>query len=119
MQIKKYGLPDDSPFFLCKSETILTLRFETIAAIHGTISAGLERNLSLTSAAIADDRVHLPGSTAITVLCATRGTAGRAAAGLILEALLREKFLFAGRENEFVAAITAGQGLVLVHGNTS
>ena len=99
-----------------ESEPVLTLCFEAVTAVHGTISAGLERNLSLTSAAIADDRVHLPGSTAITVLCATRGTAGRAAAGLILETFLSEKFLFAGRKNEFVAAIPAGQGFVFVHG---
>ena len=117
MQIKKYGLPDDSPFFLCKSETILTLRFETIAAIHGTISAGLKRNLSLTSAAVTDDSEHLAGSTAVAVLSLAGVTAGLAPAGFVLETLFGVEFLFAGGENKFVATITAGQSFVFVHGS--
>ena len=117
MNIKTAGcLFSSLLFFLAKSEPGLTLCFEALTAVHGTISAGLERNLSLASAAIADNGIHLPGSTAIAILCATGGTAGRAAAGLVLEALLRKKFLFARRENKFIAALTAGQGLVLVHG---
>lgn len=98
------------------SEPGLTLSFEALTAIHGTISAGLERNLGLAAASVTDHGVHLAGSTAVAILRTTGSAAGGAAAGLILEALLREKFLFAGRENEFVAALTAGQGLVFVHG---
>ena len=94
----------------------LTLCFEALSAVNGTISAGLERNLGFAAAAVTDHSVHLAGSTTVAVLGTTGSAAGGAAAGLILEALLREKFLFAGRENKFVAALTAGQGLVLVHG---
>ena len=99
-----------------ESEPVLTLCFEAVTAVHGTISAGLEGNLGFAAAAVADHGEHLPGSTAIAILGPTGSAAGGAAAGLILEALLREKFLFTGRENEFVAALTAGQGFVLVHG---
>jgi hypothetical protein len=95
----------------------LALCLKALAAVHRTISAGLEGNLGFASAAIADHGVHLPGSTAIAVLCPTGSAAGRAAAGLILEALLGKEFLLARRENEFVAAVTAGQSLVFVHGS--
>jgi hypothetical protein len=100
----------------CESEPVLTLCFEALTAIHGPISAGLEGNFGLAAASVADHFEHLAGSASVAVLGTAGSTAGRAAAGLILEALLREKFLFARRENEFVAALTAGQGLVLVHG---
>ena len=107
-------------FCLIESETGLLLSGIALTAVDGTISTGLERNLGGLSAAIADHIVHNALSVAVLAIGSTAGsTAGRAAAGLILETLLREEFLFAGRENEFVAAITAGQGLVLVHGNTS
>ena len=103
-------------FFCLFSESGLTMGFEALTAVHRAVSSGLEGNLGFASAAIADHGEHLPGSSSVTVLRTTGSTAGRAAAGLVLEALLREKFLFAGRENEFVAALTAGQGLVFVHG---
>ena len=103
--------------FLFKSEPILTLRFEAIAAVYGTISAGLERNLGLASAAITDHSEHLPGSAAVAVLSFTGVTAGLAPTGFILEALFGVEFLFAGRENKFVATITAGQSFVFVHGS--
>ena len=106
-------------FCLIESETGLLLSGIALTAVDGTISTGLERNLGLAAAAVTDHCEHLAGSTTVSVLSTAGSTAGRAAAGLILETLLREEFLFAGRENEFVAAITAGQGLVLVHGNTS
>ena len=99
-----------------ESEPGLALCFEALTAVHGTISAGLERNLGLAAAAVADHGIHLAGSTAVAVLGTARSAAGRAAAGLILEALLSEEFLFIRRENEFVAAFTAGQGFVFVHG---
>ncbi len=117
MNIKTAGcLFSSLLFFLAKSEPGLTLCFEALTAVHGTISAGLERNLGLTAAAVADHSVHLTGGTAVAVLGTTGSATGRAAAGLVLEALLRKKFLFARRENKFIAALTAGQGLVLVHG---
>ena len=113
---KKNRLPERQPVLTMISEPGLTLSFKALTAIHGTISAGLERNLGLAAASVTDHGVHLAGSTAVAILRTTGSAAGGAAAGLILEALLREKFLFAGRENKFVAALTAGQGLVLVHG---
>ena len=100
---------------MCKSETILTLRFETIAAIHGTISAGLERNLSLTSAAVADDSEHLAGSTAVAVLSLAGVTAGLAPAGFVLETLFGVEFLLTGGEYKFLTAVTSHQRLVLIH----
>ena len=106
----------DGAVYSLISEPGLTLRFEALTAVHGTISAGLERNLGFAAATVTDHSVHLAGSTAIAVLCTAGSTAGRAPAGLVLKAFLRKKFLFAGRENEFVAAFTAGQGLVFVHG---
>ncbi len=115
MQIK---MPPDfrrHPFYV-KSELVLTLRFKALTAVHGPISAGLERNLCLAAASVANYGVHLAGSAVVAVLGAMGGTARLAAGGLILEALLSEKFLFARGENEFVAAVTAGQGLVFVHG---
>jgi hypothetical protein len=108
-----------SRLLIVQSEPSLALSVEALTAVNGTISAGLEGNLGLAAAAVADHGEHLAGGTAVAVLGPTGSAAGGAAAGLILEALLREEFLFAGRENEFVAAITAGQGFVLVHGNTS
>ena len=101
---------------MIKSELVLALRFEALTAVHRPISTGLERNLRLAAASVADHGIHLAGSTVVAVLGAMRGTAGLAAAGLILEALLSEKFLFARGENEFVAAVPAGQGFVFVHG---
>ena len=103
--------------FLCQSEPVLTLCFEAVTAVHGTISAGLERNLGLAAAAIADHGEHGPGSATVAVLGFTGVTAGLAAAGLVLEALLSVEFLFAGGENKFVSAVTASQSLVFVHGS--
>jgi len=100
-----------------ESEPVLALCFEAVAAVHGTISAGLEGNLGFASAAIADHGEHLTGSTAIAVLGPTGSAAGRAAGGLVLEALLGKEFLLTGRENEFVAAVTTGESLVFVHGS--
>ena len=94
---------------------VLALRFEALAAVHGTIATGLEGHLGGAAAAIADHFVHLTGRVAA-ILGAAGSTAGGAAAGLILEALFGEESLLAGGENEFVAAVTAGQGLVFIHG---
>ena len=118
MRIRKTDCLSGSPFgLLIRSEPVLTLRLKAVAAVHGTVSARLERNLRLASAAVADHGEHLPGSAAVAVLGFAGVTAGLAPAGLILEALLGVEFLFAGRENKFVAAVTAGQSLVFVHGS--
>jgi hypothetical protein len=104
-------------FLLIQSEPVLALRFEALTAVDGTISAGLERYLGLTAAAVTDHGEHLPGGTTVAVLSTAGSAAGRAAARLVLEALLSKELLLAGRENEFVAAVTAGQGFVFVHGS--
>ena len=93
---------------------LLTLGFEALTAVHGPVSAGLEGNLRGTAAAVADHFEHLPGAVSA-VLGTTGSAAGGAAAGLILEALLGEESLLAGGEDEFVAAVTAGQCFVLIH----
>ena len=92
------------------------MRREAIAAVHGTIATGLEGNLGGAAAAVADHFVHLTGSSVAAVLGTTSSAASGAAAGLVLEALLGEESLLGSRENEFVAAVTAGQSLVLIHG---
>ena len=96
---------------------MLLLSFIALTAVNGPVSAGLERNLGFASAAITDHCEHLAGGSAVPILRTAGSTARRAAAGLILEALLRKKLLFTGRENEFVATVAAGQSLVFVHGN--
>ena len=102
------------------SITVCALSLEASAAVHGAISAGLEGHLGGAAAAIADHFVHLTRSAVAAVLSTTSSTASGAAAGLILEALLGEESLLGSGEHEFVAAVTAGQGLILVHsGNTS
>ena len=100
-----------------ESEPVLALCFEAVAAVHGTISAGLEGNLGFASAAVADHGEHGPGSSAVAVLGLAGVTAGLAAPGLVLEALLGVELLFAGGKDELVSAVTAGQCLVFVHGS--
>ena len=96
-------------------ETGFLLSCEALAAVYRTISTGLEGDLGLPAAAVADHGEHLARSTAVlgSALC---GTALRAAAGLVLEALLGEESLFGGREYEFPATVTTSQGFILVHG---
>ena len=97
--------------------TALTVGFEALTAVDRTVSAGLEGNLSGTAAAIADHVIHLTlAAVAVaTVLLTAGGTAGRAAAGLILEALFCIEFLFTCGESEFLAAILANQYFVFKH----
>ena len=95
----------------------LTLRFVALTAVDGTIATGHEGHLSVAAATGANDFVHLAGAIVVaTVLGTTGSTASGAAGGFILEALFRKEGLLVGREHEFVAAVTAGQGLVFVHG---
>ena len=67
-------------------------------------------------AAIADHFVHLTGAIVATVRVAASSAASGAAAGLILEALLGEESLLGSGEHEVLAAVTALQRLVLIHG---
>ena len=98
-----------------KSILILTLGLEALTAVDGAISAGLEGHLGGAAAAVANHFVHLALTAVATVLTAG-GAAGGAAAGLVLEALFGVERLFGSSEHEFVAALTAGEGLVLIHG---
>lgn len=98
--------------------TALTLGVEALAAVYGTITAGLERHLGGAAAAVADYFIHLTiagvaGAAALG--SATVGTASRAAAGLVLKALFGEEGLLRAREYEFSATLAAGQGFVLIH----
>ena len=101
--------------FLNQSEPALTLGFEALTAVDGTISAGLEGHLGFTAAAVTDDGEHLPGSTAVAVLGLTGVTAGLAPAGFVLETLFGVEFLLTSGENKFLTAVTAHQRLVLIH----
>ena len=117
MQIKKRTACQAVHLFLIRSEPVLTLCFKAVTAVYRTISAGLERNLGFASAAVTDHGEHLPGSAAVAALRLAGVTAGLATTGLVLETLLGVEFLFAGRKNKFVSAVTAGQSLVFVHGS--
>ena len=77
---------------------------KALAAVHGAIGLGLERNTSFPAAGRAGSGEDLTGATG-RVLAGV--TAGLAALGLILEASLSVEFLLAGGENELVAALFA------------
>jgi hypothetical protein len=94
---------------------ILLHSSKALTAVDGTISAGLEGNLGLTTAVVTCYGEHLTGSVA--VLCsALCSTALRAAAGLVLETLLGEESLLGSRENKFASAVSTSKCFVLVHG---
>ena len=78
---------------------------KAIAAVDGTVAAGLERDLAGSAALGADRIIHGALGTGGNAL--TGSTAGSAALGLIFEAALRVEFLLAGGENELLAAILA------------
>ena len=86
--------------------------FEALAAVNGSVAAGLEGELSLAAALRADsDKVLALASLSILFLVA----ASIAALRLILEALFSIELLLARREDEFLAAISACEGYVLVN----
>ena len=101
----------------------LPVASETIAAHDRTVGAGLERNLTGFSALCANRIVHLAGC--IVTVTAVAGTAigvtltgnpaGFATLRFIRKAFLGEKLLFVGSEGEFLSAIFADDGLVVVH----
>jgi hypothetical protein len=89
---------------------------EAIAAVHGAISTGLEGHLGGAAAAIADHFVHLTGAIVAAVGVTASGAASGATAGLVLEALLGKESLLRSGKHKFGAAVTALEGLVLIHG---
>ena len=91
------------------------MRREAIAAVDGLVATRLERNLSLLAAVSADRSEHLALRTGGAVLSAERSTALRAAARLVLEALLSIERLLRRAEDELLVAIAANEGFVLIH----
>ena len=91
------------------------MRSKAIAAVDRLIPTRLEGNLSLLAAISADRSKHLALRTGIAILRAERSTALRAAARLVLKALLGIESLLRSAENEFLAAVAANKGLVLIH----
>ena len=84
---------------------------ETIAAVDGAIVFGLERNLGFLAAFRADDGKHLAGLSAVAIAFAFVAAVS-ATYGLILEAALLIKFLFARAEDEFFSAVLAHECFV-------
>ena len=91
------------------------MRREAIAAVHGLIATRLEGNLGLLAAVSADSGEHFALRAGIAIGRTESGTALRAAARLVLEALLRIESLLGSSKDEFLAAVTANEGLVLIH----
>ena len=101
----------------------LPVTSEAIAAHDRTVGTGLERNLTGPATLCTNRIVHLAGC--IITVAAVAGTAigvtltsdaaGFAALRFIREAFLGEKLLFVGCEGEFLSAIFADDGLVVVH----
>jgi hypothetical protein len=89
-------------FFACKLSSSVC---KAVAAVDGTVAAGLERNLAFLAALGADCIVHHALGTSSDTLAGC--TAGSAALGLVLEAALCVELLLTGGENELVAAICA------------
>ncbi len=99
----------------CRIITVLLSRascLEALAAIYGSVAGRLESELCFTAAlAAGSNKVLALASFSILFLVA----ASLAALGLILEALLSIESLFAGGEYEFLTAISAGEGDILVY----
>jgi hypothetical protein len=101
----------------------LPVASETIAAHDRTVGAGLEWDLAGLPARCAYRIVHLAGC--IVTVAAIAGTAigvtltcnpaGFATLRFIRKAFLGEKLLFVGSKGEFLSAIFADDGLVVVH----
>ena len=92
-----------APFVIAESLGGLHL-CKAVAAVHRTIVSGLEGHAGFAAAGSAGGCEKLTGTTG-GVLAGI--TAGLAALGLVLEALLRIELLLAGGENEFIPALFA------------
>jgi len=101
-----------------------TLQLETIAAIHRSIFARPERNLSLIPTASTGYTIHLAlfaktiiaatTSGAVSALCFASRTARRTTGGSIGQATARKKFLLTSSECESFIAVPAIQGLISI-----
>ena len=101
---KNPGLTEVSPGLFTKELVVGGSLSVAIAAEHGTIGLGQERNLAGFAATSADDVILLTGGTG-SVLASV--TAGLAALGLVLEAALCVELLLTSGEHELVAALFA------------
>lgn len=96
----------------------LILSFEAVAAIHRAVTARLKRNLAGLATPGAYCVEHLAGTTVaaarvgVTLAC---DTAGLAALRFVCEAFLSIKLLLTSSKSEFLSAILADHGLVVVH----
>ena len=79
---------------------------KAVAAVYRTIVLRLERNLRFLAAVCADDLVHLALLTALTAAAALIA-AVTAAYRLILETLLRIKFLFSCTKDKILTTVLA------------
>ena len=91
------------------------MRREAIAAVHGLIATRLEGNLGLLAAVSTDSGEHFTLRARIAVGSAESGAALRAAARLVLEALLSIERLLRRAEDELLVAVTTYEGFVLIH----
>ena len=87
---------------------------ETRAAIDGSVVPGSERDHRLASAAAADRGVELARSARGSGALGDSPT-GRAALGVVEQALAREERLLAAGERELACAVAAGEAAVLEH----
>ena len=102
MQKNSASEHSDALFFACKLSSSVC---KAVAAVDGTVAAGLERNLAFLAALGADCIVHHALGTSSDTLAGC--TAGSAALGLIFEATLCVEFLLTCGEDELLAAILA------------
>lgn len=72
----------------------ITLGVKALAAIHGTVAAGLERHLRGLATCVAYYVKHLTLSTSATILAAAICAAVGATAGFVLKAFLSIESLF-------------------------
>lgn len=93
------------------------LSTETIAAVDGTVTARLKRNLAGLPAFRTDGIEHSTGAaaTAVAGVALTGIAAGLTTLGLIGKALLCEELLLTGSKGELLTAILAGDSFVLKH----
>ena len=98
---------------------------EAVAAVHGSIAAGLKRHLGGATALRADGCVHPTRGCSVTAVAASAlhlpgGAAAGAALGLVGKPAACMELLVFGGEDEFRSAVHAGQGFVGVgHSTTS
>src|SRR6266852_5663490 len=97
------------------------LLLEAVGAVHGLVPARLERHARFFAAVAAHRAEHLAltaavsaaTATAATTTGATCGAVGGATARRVLQSARGVELLLAGRPNELLPAVAAGQGLVL------